>query len=396
MNIAELFVNIGVKGGEAIGKTLGSVKTGLASIAESSLAAKAAVLGVVIGLERLTGFASQAGMQLSKFQTLTGGSTDELQKWQYALGRFDVSAEETQGTLTHLQSAMADMKLTGQAPAGLNMLANTVGFDPKKSDDMFYVMGKIQEFLKSQPTAMGNQIAKTFGLSENMIQGMRLMNLEKDKIAKGNIINPGEIQRLTQINKAWKDFWFTLRSMGIKFVAAEGIAGIHALMGAFKALMAAGKYVSDLVKRFEILKYVLIGIGAVIGIAFAPLTTIITGLILLLSDIQKFREGKDSVIGTVANKVQGFFGGGTEGKKKGEEGGGIFSSLFGGGKENAASKLVTPPMPNETSNQKGSDYNVTNTFNIDGANSSPKEIANESSKSIDRTFRQMSAQTGGI
>ncbi len=245
MTIAELFVNIGLKGADTTVKGLKGIAKGVDNIASTSLAAKAAVLGMIVGMERLTGFASQVGMDLHKFTTTTGLSSRELQKWQYAAGRFDVSGEEMTNTIMGVQSAMTDMLMGKGQPESLGLLADAVGFDPKKANDTFYVMRKIQQFAKTQPPGLASNLLKSFGISANMFQALKSMNLEKDKIAEKDIITDEEKQRLVDINIAWKDFWHTLKTLSIKAVAKDGIEGIKVLTDAFKSLMDIGKYVFD-------------------------------------------------------------------------------------------------------------------------------------------------------
>jgi len=82
VTLGEFFIKLGISGQEKVSKALKTVKGGLQELADTSLETKAAIAGVIYGLERLTGYASTVGMDLQKFAVSTGLSTDALQKWQ--------------------------------------------------------------------------------------------------------------------------------------------------------------------------------------------------------------------------------------------------------------------------------------------------------------------------
>lgn len=402
MNIGELFIQLGVKGADTTKKALEGVKSGLGEIGESSLAAKAAILGVIVGLERLTGFASKQGAELKGFAVLTGMSTTELQKWQYALDRFGVSGGETANTLKSLQAQMADMRLTGNAPSGLNFLASTVGFDPKKAMDEktgpMYVLKKLQDFMKGfgkVNPAMANQIAKTFHLSDDMIQGLIRMDLQVDKIREKDIISPQEIERLDEINKAWREVWFTLERIGIKFVAAFGGGIVEHLVGAVRLIADGFQIGFDLLTKMGDkvgkLKDVFLALGFVLAMIFAPLlptflaiNAIVAGLVLLLGDIQKFREGKDSVIGGITKGISGAATSLTE------------QPWWKKMNQNMAGSMGLDITPKVSTESQGTnlDQNITNHVTIDARNSSPQEIKQEFESVVNRSYR--SAIANGI
>lgn len=400
MKIAELFVQLGVKGADVAGKALSGMAKGINHIASASLEAKAAVAAVVYGMERMTGWASQAGMDLYKFGVTTGLSTDELQKWQYALGRFDVTGEETANTIMGIQTAMSDMLMGKGSPEGLALLADKVGFDQTKARDTFYVLGKIQEFVKTQPPDIANNLMKSFGISGNMFQALKSMNMERDKLSKKQIISEREIEQLKNINMAWKDFWFTLRTMGIKFIAAEGIQGIRILTNAFKGMMSIGKDLGGFISKFKGLGTVLAGL-AVLAAAWASpwiaMQAAIAGVIYLLSEYQKYKTGKDNIFSSVGNFTKDAAGGIADWYKAGGIG-----KLISSGAESVGKGLFTaeggavptaPTGPGAATQNKNITQN--NTINIDGAGS-PEDTASHVQRGVTGAFRQMSAQAGGI
>ena len=380
MTIAELFVKLGLKGGEATTKGLGAINKGLKEIGSTSLATKAAIAAALVGLERLTGMASQRGMDLYKFSVTTGLSTMELQKWQHALGLADVSAQETADSISAIQAAMTNMQLGKGAPEGFATMMDMVSLDPKRINDTYYVLSKIQEFLKHAPTTFGTELGKSLGLSTNMIQGLKVMNLEKDKGNAKDYITIQQQLKLVQINRGWKEFWFQMQTMGTKFVASDtfGDAFEEIQMGA-KGLMGAIKWVYELTEQFKMLKIVIEAIGVAVALYFAPITTIIGGALVAIAEFQKTRDKKDSWL----------FGSVSDNKKYNT--GGTFGLAKGGAINEDA---IAPPVKTPTS-AGGTQQNINVTNHITGTNLGKDELLDTLNKHVDRTARKMSAQTGG-
>ena len=133
MNIAELFVSLGVKGSE---KTIGAVANlskGLAVSAGNALELSAGLGVAFYAFDRLTSGSNTAGQSLRNFETLTGVSADTLQRYQYAARQAGVSNEETAGSFKALQAAMGAVARNEGAPAGMKFISGLVGgFDIKR------------------------------------------------------------------------------------------------------------------------------------------------------------------------------------------------------------------------------------------------------------------------
>lgn len=401
MNLADVFIKLGITGADKTKKELEGISSGLGSIGESSLAAKAAVLGVIIGLERLTGFASQRGADLKNYATLTGMATDELQNFQHALGKFGVSNDETADTLKNLQAAMAKMRITGATPGGLPFIsdwlrANKMGaIDLKKAMDQKtgagYLMLKVQQFMKGYGKinpAYANEMAKTLPFADKMLVAMRLMNLERDKPRKQDLITEEEQERLFKINMIWKEIWFTLQTIGTKFIAAHGLFFVEELLGAIQFIQRAVSGVVTLTDKFHGLGTALKVIGGLFALYFFPIPTLIAGIIGILSDAEKFITGKDSVIGKLFNspvfkKIQDTIGDFALGDLKGDKnpGGSIAS-------------IISPAMADTQSPTQNSELNVTNVFDIKGG--LDQKAADSINDNINATLREQNARSGGF
>lgn len=205
MNIAELFVNLGVKGADQAGKALGGVKSGLGDVKGMSLEAKAAILGVIYGLEQMMSQSAKMGTSLTNFNALTGMSAQQLQQWQYAARQAGVAGDEMAGSMKAVQSTMANMLLGKGAPEGIAMLANKVGFDPARARDTAYVLGQLQKFAQTVPADIGNQMIKSFGVSDGVIAAMRRNAFRPDVFAKAPTYSNNEVGQLDKVNVAWSN-----------------------------------------------------------------------------------------------------------------------------------------------------------------------------------------------
>lgn len=261
MTIAELFVNLGVKGADSAGKAIGGVKSGLGEVKSMSLEAKAAIVGAIYALERMMSSSAQAGTGFMNFTALTGMSAQELQKWQYAARQVGIENEEITGSLKSVQNAMTNMLLGKGAPEGMAMVANKVGFDPAKARDTLYVMQQLQKFAQQVPNDVGNNMLKSFGLSENVIAAMRRNAFRPEVMAKAPTYSDNEIKSLDRANVMWSNLGNQIK-MGLGHLTAKFgptlikdigqiVPEVMKLVGALAQLADKLKVISVLGKVFE-------------------------------------------------------------------------------------------------------------------------------------------------
>ncbi len=298
MKVAELFINLGIAGGSTVGKSLGEVSKGMNSLYESSLATKAAILASIYALERLTGWASKAGFELDAYQISTGQSADQLQRWQYALGKAGVSGEQTMGMFQGLTDLMASIKSgTASLPEGFSVFANAVGLDMEKaSKDTGYFAAKIKEFIektKNNP-AVARKILSGMNIDPKMYQGLLLMDGRIDKISKKRILNRDEIKNLREINAQWFDFWNTLEAMGKKFIGSEAFKKIF---GGFGSIGTAGLdvlgSVGDFIEKLMGLEDFSSGFSGIIEAIATPLRMLAALFKYLGEQVDLFKKGKE-------------------------------------------------------------------------------------------------------
>ncbi len=285
MTIAELFVNLGVKGTDKAAKEIGNVKNAMGEVASSGLAAKAAILGVMYGLERLMSQSGKSGTSLTQFAAFTGLSAETLQRWQYAARLAGESSDELTGNIKSVQGAMTAM-LTGHgAPEGMAMLANKVGFDPSKARDTFYVLNKLQEYANATKNTpdLANRVMASFGLTDGTIAAMRRNAFQAKTLSQAPIYSDRETQQLNKVDVAWSE-------LGHKIEMAMGHLTAKHGLGLVKEISQITDQVMKLIDAFVTLAEKL-KVFQLIGEAFKGWNLIFKGLNGTVDAINKNKGG---------------------------------------------------------------------------------------------------------
>lgn len=289
----EFFLNLGVKSPEKALGAMGSVNKAMLDMKSNGIAAKAAVVGAIYALKRMIMSSAQLGTGLEQFKNLTGESTDALQRWQYAMMKTGVDATETESAIKSVQETMGKMRMNLGAPSGMAVLQETVGFDHEKASKTMYVMDKLRQYLKTdKDITRANQVAASFGLSPGVIQGMRAGTLELDKISSSKILSESTIARLAKVNSAWLEFQNTWKLMQARLVADFGLKRVDTLQNSLKFISTTTADINKLLKQVPALQNAMVAAGVAISAAWAPLTATVGGVIIALSDLQKYKEGR--------------------------------------------------------------------------------------------------------
>lgn len=311
MKIAELFIQLAIKGAGKAKEGLTGVHKALQGARDTSWELKAGIFGAVVALEEITRRAVLSAVDLKNFAGATGLSTLELQKWGYWAEINDVKAENMASTIKGLQAAQSALRLGQGVPAG------AVYFGLNQANNPIEMMGEIQKKLRQIGTdqkEIGNArtMAATLGISDDMFAALRIGTVGFAGLRKEMMLTGKEQQELLKLNRQWNDFWLTLKGSSNKTVAND-LAGpvtdfVHTLRNAVvevaelsdkfnKAVGRMGK--SDQVK----LKAAFEGLALAVVAAFAPLGPLIAGIVLLagaLDQIYKYTHGEKSLIGDPA------------------------------------------------------------------------------------------------
>lgn len=271
MKIAELFVNLGVKGGDESSKSVDSVKGKLGEARSMGLATKAAIAGAILGVAKLSAESNKAGKDLRQFTDVTGISNQVLQRWQYAGTQIGATNQEVENSFKSVQSAMLDLLMGGQGPEFFGLISESVGLDPSKLRDTEYVLKKLQEFAKQAPPELATKALGSFGLSESIIAGMRRNAFNADVMRNASIIyTEQEVKNLDRLNAKWANFFDTVQKMAGRFNAEFGdyfIDGLTKVTGMIVKLVKELTVLSKNVQLFDKVETALKGATRIAEIA---------------------------------------------------------------------------------------------------------------------------------
>jgi len=296
MKIAELFIALKFKGDL---KQLDKTNAGLKEAALRAMELKLEISSLVDAFVRLNNESLKYAVGLKNFAVQTGLSVAELEKWRYAAEKNDVTAQEFIGSITALQDAM--VKITrGQG----NMIPwNLLGIDPR--NDPFTILEQLRAKMKDFHPSYAKSLLEEMGLGPNMMNILKAANLEFDKMRSDYILNPEEIKTLISFNREIKEMIWQLRGLRNKVfsdLSGPASAFIKTFNSSVTAILKFEQALSGITRSANKIvgfKSVFAGIGIGLAIAFAPITTAIAGIILLLDDLNVYLEGGDSLIGKI-------------------------------------------------------------------------------------------------
>lgn len=211
MIIAELFVNLGIKGAEKTIGALSGIEKGLKGVGGTSLEAKAAIVGAMYALERLFAKSGQAGTDLTNFNALLGGSAKTLQQYQYAARQVGVSNQETENSFKTLSSSMTKLRMGEGAPKGYAQVAMLTGGITSADVDRYMqnpdlLLQKLQLYAqKEKRLGIRNEALKSFGLSDNMIAALSRNAFNPRALQRAPTYSDNEIKQLDKANIAWSN-----------------------------------------------------------------------------------------------------------------------------------------------------------------------------------------------
>lgn len=224
MNIAELFVKIGLKGGKETSKELGGVQKGMAGAVSKGMLLAETIKFVAEGLAGMVAKSGTTGASLAKFSRLTGLSVEQLQRWQFAGRKMLITNDEVAESVKSVQAAMHKQATAQGAVSGFGEVAGSVGLDESRLKDTFHVMEQLQKFAqanKSNPTKVVD-VLKSFGLTENVIAGMLNNQFQSKNFQGASVYSQKEIERLEKVNAAWANIGDSIEKAIGRITAKNG------------------------------------------------------------------------------------------------------------------------------------------------------------------------------
>lgn len=302
MNVAELFVNLGIKGSD---KTIGAIATtkqGLKDTASISLEAKAGILAAMYALERLFATSGKAGTDLTNFNATVGASVQTLQKYQYAARQVGVSNQAVEGSFRALQVAMTKTLMGEGAPKGLARVAQltgTIGADDLKkfADNPELLIQRLQEYAKRETNkGLRNEVIKSFGIGEDMAAALSRGAFKPEVLQKAPTYSDKEINKLDQANIAWSNLGNKIEMAVGHFNAKHGgelVGDISKITEKVLKLAEAFMKFSEAIKLFDL-----------IGKSFEGWGIILDGLVVAVNSVKDTFEDLDIFSGTKQEKLE--------------------------------------------------------------------------------------------
>jgi len=230
VNIAELVLNLGVKGTDKTTSALGGVQKSLKDTSSMALETKVALVGALYALERLFSASGQRGTDLENFNAVTGVSIQRLQQYQYAGRQVGATNEEIESSFKSLQAAMADVGMNQGAPSGMAHVADVLGIDiseddikefAKKPEKLFQILQQYAQ--KETDIGLRNRTLKTFaGITDTIIAGMTKGVFNEQVFSRAPTYSNKEVKNLNDANIEWKNLQTKIEMQVGRFNAAHG------------------------------------------------------------------------------------------------------------------------------------------------------------------------------
>lgn len=299
MKIAELFVNLGIKGDGSASKILKQVRKDLDEVKSTGFATKAAMLAVFYGLEQMTTSAGARGQSLLQFSAATGKSTVDLQKMQYALMSLGVTNEEVEGSFRGITDAIAKMRLGGGAPMGLGMLMGATGLTDADLDRPMKVIQAIQKYAQSGGDPAIIKQLTSWAVGDNMFAGLRRFKGDFSSVGMSHIISEKEQEQLARVDAAWSHIWNTLKMIGVHLTSQHGLFAVDELGKSIQFLERLVNTMEKVLGKGTKMVALFGLIGVALYAALGPIGPIVAGLGLLFAELEKVAEGKDNAFAKI-------------------------------------------------------------------------------------------------
>lgn len=280
------------------GQSISTLKGRFSDLISPINAARLQILAFHSAVLAATKSASNQAAELLRFQANTGLSAQRLQEWQSKAAAAGVDSGELVGAIKSIQSAQVDMMRGQVAPAW-----RLLGIDPRQ--DPFAVLEQVRSKLAQMPAAMGTKLAQDLGMSWDLVASLRELHT-LPPAPKELLLTDREISRLKGFNVAFNSTWNNIKLGAQKFGAvmqpiAEGVLFV------MNRLLMMMQDITNGFQRIMIFlepwKNWIVGLATLLMLSFAPFTTMLVGLLLVLEDFATYMRGGKSVTGAFINWV---------------------------------------------------------------------------------------------
>ncbi len=255
--IADLFINLGIKGAEKTVGAVSKVKTGLSDVASTSLEAKAAIVGLIYGLEQMMARSAQLGNSMTQFGDITGLNTVKLYQYGYAAQQAGSSLEETMASVKNAQSQITNARLHHAELGWLNIIAQyTGGVDYGKAMDPFYLLQKFQAFSRKAPAALVRDVGARAGFGEGTIAAAREGVFNQTNFSKAPKYTQDEFKRLQAVKVGWSNLWSKTEKAFADINADKGPKFIEEISGVTDKLLGLVNALTQFSEKAHVFQWI--------------------------------------------------------------------------------------------------------------------------------------------
>ncbi|MBW1812132.1 MAG: hypothetical protein JRJ39_00290 [Deltaproteobacteria bacterium] len=199
------------------------------------------------------------------------------------------SAADVESSVKAISMATAQIKLGQGNLKPFQML----GIDPNQ--DPFEILEQVAQKIKNLDPAMTRLITQQMGISDGMLNILKASDDVRADIEKQFFMREKEIEQLNDLRMVWVQ----LRQAVFFFMNMVGIHLAPVFKNVGKFIGELTVYLGGLMKKFENLKLIIIGMA----IIFAPIQTAIATIILLIDDLYVSLHGGESAFKPTFDKM---------------------------------------------------------------------------------------------
>lgn len=334
--IGEFFAELGfnVKDGE-----LKKFNTGIGSFLKKTALLQAAVISSGVAMSKMTNSVAQGVAQLEKFAQNTGLVIDQLEKWQEAGQKIDITLnkESITNSIASLQKNLDEIKFGRGDIGAFQFLGIEIG-----NKDAFQVLEEIRDRIQGLNRTEVRNLIEKMGLDASFVQLLKTSRNEFEKLGEQTRLSSSQKSGLLQFGRQVKTLELNL--LALKNQIASALAP-----SLTKFYNAFNKFVKDnsknIIQGFKTIAYVvsiasraiynavsqvantfkttlnilqdllgakagLVVFGTVLAGLFLPLKAIFTPakiffalLIAILDDIATWKQGGDSLFGDLYKSI---------------------------------------------------------------------------------------------
>lgn len=334
--IGEFFAELGfnVKDGE-----LKKFNTGIGSFLKKTALLQGAVIASGVAMSRMTNNVAQGVAQLEKFAQNTGLAIDQLEKWQEAGQKIDITLnkENITSSIASLQKNLDEIKFGRGDIGAFQILGIEIG-----NKDAFQVLEDIRGRIQGLDKTEVRNLVEKMGLDASFVQLLKTSRSEFEKLGEQTRLSSSQRGGLLQFGRQVKTLELNLLALknqiasalapsltkfysslnkfikdnskniiqGFKVIASVISIASRTIYNAVRQVVSIFKTTLNTLQDLLGMKTGLIVFGAILAKLFLPLKAIFTPakiffalLIAILDDIITWKEGGDSLFGDLYKSI---------------------------------------------------------------------------------------------